>query len=537
MGWSFLAAGLVAWRLRPDNAVGPAMVATGLLRFADALSWSQDPIIFAVSHFLGPAYLAGILFVLLAFPSGHLKTRPDRWLFGAGVLAAVPLHILWVLTGGQEHSGWCPACPPSLLGVMDLPELAALIRVAHPALGAVVAVGALASIAQRWRSASAALRFAISPVIWAGAAMSAVLALRLVSYLLGDPIGDGPALLLDLSLALVAGAFVLGVARTRLARSAVAELLADLGRTPGPGELQEALARALRDPSLEVAYWSSSAEGFVDAEGRAASLPPPGGARAVTVVEHQGRRIAALVHDPAVGDDESLVQAVAAAAGLQLENERLQADLRAQLEEVRASRARIAEAAEQERRRIERNLHDGTQQRLVSIAMALGLADTKVATDPAAAGALIGEARSGLSGALTELRELSQGIHPGLLTERGLAAAIEDVARGLRLPVEVSVGLADRLPAPVETAAYYVICEALANVVKHAAASQAAVDVARLDGRVSIAVSDDGRGGADTAKGSGLRGLRDRVEALGGRLSVESPPGRGTILRAEIPCA
>jgi signal transduction histidine kinase len=256
----------------------------------------------------------------------------------------------------------------------------------------------------------------------------------------------------------------------------------------------------------------------------------------ITMVERDGRRIAALVHDPAVLEDESLVRAVAAAAGLQLENERLQAELRSQLEEVRASRARIVEATQDERRRIERNLHDGTQQRLVAIAMTLGLAEAKVATDAGAARRLITEARDDLSSALEELRMLSQGIHPGILTERGLGNAVDELALRTRLPVEVEVSLSERLPTQVETAAYYVIAEALTNVVKHARASRARVRVRREDGRALIAISDDGRGGADTRGGSGLRGLRDRVEALGGLFALESPVGAGTRIEVEIPC-
>jgi signal transduction histidine kinase len=389
---------------------------------------------------------------------------------------------------------------------------------------------------RRWQSASAPLRFAITPVIWAGIATSGAQVLHHLSFAIGLPLGQAPAVLLEFTLALMAVAFLLGVARTRLARSAVADLLTELGHSPAPGDLRAALARALRDPSLEIAYWLPAGERFVDGSGKPATLPGPAADGAVTMIEREGRRIAALVHDPAVTDDESLVQAVAAAAGLQLENERLQADLRSQLEEVRASRARIVEATQEERRRIERDLHDGTQQRLVSIAMTLGLADAKVATDPGAAHRLIGEAKGGLAAALEELRELSQGIHPGILTERGLGMAVDELALRMHLPVEVDVRLSERLPTPVETAAYYVISEALTNVAKHAGASRARVGVGHDDGRALIAVSDNGRGGADAGQGSGLRGLRDRVEALGGRFALESPVGEGTVIRADIPC-
>ncbi|MGZ4415485.1 MAG: sensor histidine kinase, partial [Gaiellaceae bacterium] len=183
-----------------------------------------------------------------------------------------------------------------------------------------------------------------------------------------------------------------------------------------------------------------------------------------------------------------------------------------------------------------RNLHDGTQQRLVSISMALGLAQAKLAKDPAAAGAVFGKARQGLSAALEELRELSHGIHPAVLTDRGLVAALHELTLHAAVPVELALDGTERLPEQVEAAAYYVVSEALANIAKYAHATSAQVRLQPLDGKVVLEVADDGIGGADAGRGSGLRGLTDRVEALGGRLWFSSPPGQGTIVRAEIPC-
>jgi signal transduction histidine kinase len=256
-----------------------------------------------------------------------------------------------------------------------------------------------------------------------------------------------------------------------------------------------------------------------------------------TIVERDGRRVAALVHDASLRDDPELVDAVCAAAGLALENERLQAELRAHLDELRASRVRIVEAADAERRRLERDLHDGTQQRLVSVSMALGLAESKLGSDPKSARKILDETRKTLGTTLQELRELSQGIHPGILTERGLGPALQELAYGSPVPIELSVPIEERLPEPVEAAAYYVVAEALTNVAKYASASSVSVRVGSRNGRAVVEVSDDGVGGADPARGSGLRGLADRVEALGGMLAVESPAGEGTRLRAEIPCA
>jgi signal transduction histidine kinase len=231
------------------------------------------------------------------------------------------------------------------------------------------------------------------------------------------------------------------------------------------------------------------------------------------------------------------VQSVCAAAALTLENARLQAELRARLAELQASRARLVEATDTERRRIERDLHDGTQQRLVSIAMALGLAESKLAADRPAVQPVLREARDALAVALAELRELTQGIRPAILVERGLAAALDDLSRRAALPVRLEVAVGGRLPEQVESAGYFVASEALANAAKHSHASEVRLVAAEEDGVLVLEIADDGIGGASTSGGSGLRGLADRVEALGGRLTVSSPPGRGTTLRAEIPCA
>jgi len=265
------------------------------------------------------------------------------------------------------------------------------------------------------------------------------------------------------------------------------------------------------------------------------ALPEADGPRLATVVERNGQPIAALIHDPALQHNSELVDSVCAAAGLTLENERLQAELRARLAELQASRARLVEATETERRRIERDLHDGTQQRLVSVAMSLGLAESKLPADAEVA-PLVHEAREALTVALAELRELSQGIHPSILTERGLPAALDDLCRRAALPASLDVSLDRRLPTQVETAAYFVVSEAVANAIKHSHATELWIRASIRSGVLVAEVVDDGIGGAGGGGGTGLRGMTDRVEALGGSLTVSSPPGRGTTLRVEIPC-
>ena len=529
IGWSFVASGLVAWARRPENSIGRVMVLVGFLRLgAEFCTGSDQPVLYPVGHLLHDGFWIAVAYVLLAFPSGRLDSAVSRWiLVGAGLV--LPLDLAWLLLGGDGD-------PRNALALAQASEAARAVQRAETGLVLLLVALLIVVLARRWGRASPRLRVAIAPVLWAGAAGFGFLLLTLAEDAVGNPLGDIPMALLDLVVAGVAVGFLVGLLRARLARSAVAELVVELGETAAPGDLRDALARALRDPSLALAYWLRDGDRYVDVDGRPFELPAESASRAVSVAERDGRKIAALVHDPALGEEPQLVQSVCAAAALALENERLQAELRAQLEELRASRARIVEAADQARRRIERNLHDGAQQRLVSISMALGLAQAKLQSDPAAAGAVFGEARQGLSTALEELRELSHGIHPAILTERGLMAALDELTLRAAVPVELAVADTDRLPERVEAAAYYVVSEALANVAKHAHATIARVRVQPAGGKVVIEVADDGIGGADAGRGSGLRGLTDRVEALGGRLWLSTPPGQGTIVSAEIPC-
>jgi signal transduction histidine kinase len=318
---------------------------------------------------------------------------------------------------------------------------------------------------------------------------------------------------------------------------AVGGLVATIGGTPAPGELRDALALALNDPSVELAYWLPASEQYVDAKGRRIDLPDEEEEkRAVYYVTLDRRRIGAILHDPTVLEDPDLLEAVGAAAALALQREQLEAELRAKVEELEKSRSRMIRFGLAERRRLERNLHDGAQQRLVSLALDLRLARDMVRRDPNQAESVIDSAGEGLGQALEELRELARGIHPALLSDRGLDPAVETLANRAPLPVEVEATLGERVPEPVELAAYFVVSEALTNVVKYAQASQARVRLERANGRVLVEVADDGVGGAQPDRGSGLRGLADRISALGGRFEVDSAPGSGTTVRASIPC-
>jgi signal transduction histidine kinase len=331
-------------------------------------------------------------------------------------------------------------------------------------------------------------------------------------------------------------AFLIGLPHARLARSSVGNLVVKLRADPGPTELREALARALRDPSLSLAYWLPEFGSYADADGRAVELPEPGADRAMTVIDRGGEPVAALLHDPSLEEEPELLEGVTAAAAIALENAQLHVELRARLEELRGSRARIVEAARQERQRLERNLHDGAQQRLVALSLELSLLEERLSHDPEAT-AQLDQARREVAISLQELREIARGIHPAVVSGHGLRVALEQLAALAPVPVGLNVAIEGRLPEAVEVAAYYLVSESLTNVGKYAQASRAMIDVRWTDGHVVVEVRDDGIGGADSERGSGLRGLADRVEALGGRVRVWSPGGGGTRVRAEIPCA
>jgi signal transduction histidine kinase len=283
-------------------------------------------------------------------------------------------------------------------------------------------------------------------------------------------------------------------------------------------------------------YWLPASEAWAPLDGRPVDFAARAAGHGTTQIDRDGRHVAALLHDPELEQEPELLDGVAAAAGIALENARLHADLRARLDELQGSRARIVAAGDSERRRLERNLHDGAQQRLVALSLGLRLVATQLAPGSEAEQLLAG-ARAELAASMQELRELAQGIHPAVLTDHGLAVALDSLAARAPVPVTLHVELAERVPAPVEVAAYYLVSEGLTNVGKYAEASQVSVDVLRHDGCLVVQVADDGIGGADPAAGSGLRGLSDRVAALGGHVQVSSPPAEGTRLRAEIPCA
>jgi signal transduction histidine kinase len=537
IGGGFVGIGLYAWSRRPDNAVGVLMVATGFAFLISVLGRTEPPVLFTTGHLLSNLFVGTAIHLLLAFPSGRVESRLDRWLLGAVYVAVTLGFVPYLLFADPEFMG-CAGCPENLILIESDPSVARTSLDVLNVVGIVELLAVLVRLVTRWRVATPPQRRAITPVFAAGGALMAVLVVLLVGSLAraSTEFFDVTFYVALIPFGLVPYLFLAGLAQAQMLRGgAVGRLVASLGQTLGPGELRDALARALRDPSLELAYWLPESEQYVDPKGRRVELPGPGSRRAASPVSLEGRPVAAIIHDPLVLDDPDLVEAVGAAAALALETERLDAELRARVEDLRESRARLLAVGLAERRRMERNLHDGAQQRLVSLALDLRLARAALRDEPERAERLLHGADEELGRALEELRELARGLHPAVLSDRGLAAAVETLATRAPLPVDVEARIGE-VPEAVELAAYFVISEALTNIAKYAAANRATVRVGRDDGSILVEVSDDGVGGADPKRGSGLRGLGDRLSALGGRLEIDSRSGSGTTVRASIPC-
>ena len=536
-GVAFVVTGAVAAIRRPRNRVGLLMVAVGITWFAIDLQFVPSSATYTIGNLVGIVTWAVLAQLALSFPSGRLEHVRDGILVGA--------VYVWMLLGNvlTEVFFADPAgSTQTFRNVLAMHSNAAQHGVATKVqLGINILLGVLALVAlsAHWRAQSRLGRRALAPVIWASAPIfGAVLALDavgLVKY--PDWLSAALPAITPLAILTLPLAFLAGLVRSNLARLAVGHLVVEIGSASTPEGLRTSLARAVGDPTLAVVYRVPGATRWVDARGRAAELPHRGSDRSYTLLERDGEPVAALVHDRFVEDDPALIASVAATASLALERERLEAEVRAQLVEVRASRARIVEAADLERRRLQRDIHDGAQQRLVALAMRLSRTREMLAGAAPEAAESLAEASEQLRCALQELRELSSGIHPAILVESGLDPALHSLADQAALPVHIDAVPLERLPAGVEACAYFVVSEAVANAAKHASAGSVHVHLERAGGALRLAVRDDGVGGADRLRGSGIAGLHDRVAALGGSLTVESPVGSGTLVRAELPCA
>ncbi|MGR7027169.1 ATP-binding protein [Geodermatophilus sp. URMC 62] len=529
-GLVHLAAGLEAWRRRPSNRTGPIMVLGALTWFVVALANTGTPALVAVGVVLATTPLAVVVWLLHAFPSGRLRSRTSRLTVVGGFVVSLVLQV----PGYLFDRG---ASPGGMLSVAHRVDLSLAGTWLQRGAGMAVMLVTAGVLAGRLRTATPGQRRVLLPLYAYG--ILAVLATPL-GPLLGPSAGLSAVQVAGLQIVLLAGvpvAFAAAVLRGGFARTAgIQELSAWLASSAAtPDLLAGALGRALGDPSLQVVYASRDGRALVDGDGAAFDASALGEHRDLVDIELGSRRIGAIVYDTTAVDDTELARGAGQVAALAIDHDRLTAELRASHADLQQSRARLVEAGDRARQHIAQDLHDGLQVELVLLAVeAQQLARVDGPADlPAAATRL----RIGIDGAARHLREVAHAVMPAALIERGLTAAVEDLADRVPLPTRLLlVGGDGRLPATVERTAYFVVAEALTNAVKHAAAETLTVTLAREPTRLLIGVTDDGVGGATPEGGVGLHGLADRVDALGGRFTLESPAGGGTRLRVELPC-
>ena len=464
--------------------------------------------------------------VFLAFPSGRLRRPAERVVVVAAYSAAIGPQLVKMALGGVAGD--------NLLAVAAEPAAALTIQKVQLITLSVLALAAVALLVARRRAGVRPLRRSVALLVDSFALALVMIAVLLLAGAFELPAFETIRRITFGVVGIAPVAFLIGLLDARLARSSVGELVVELDADPNPRELRDALARALGDPSLTLVYWLPEFESWADLDGRPVALADQDGLTATTLIDRDGQHLAALLHNPSLVDEPELLDGVTAAAAIALENGRLHVELRARVEELKGSRQRVIDAGQHERRRLERNLHDGAQQRLIALSLELGRLRERL--DPEARTG-VDRARGEIALSLEELRDVARGIHPAVVSGHGLAVGLESLAAQAPVPVRLLVELEGRLDERIEVAAYYVVSESLANVSKHARASSASVAVSRMNGDLVVEVVDDGVGGADSERGTGLRGLADRVEALDGRLRVWTPRGEGTRVRADIPCA
>lgn len=509
VGLVYVLTGLIAWARRPSSRLGLLLVVAGGFALLPEAAAVDAPVPVAVAWIVGTVVLAVIVQLLLSFPTGRLHTTKERVVVVAGYVVSLPLQAPIYL--------YDPASP---LCVADRPDLLGTGRDVQRIAGALVVLATAALLIERMRRARPEQRRVLVPLSVYG--IFALLVIPVSSALEFSVFDGDPAvrtILQLVSIGLVPIVFVVAASRGGFDRTSdLAELGIWLGADEAERpELRAALATTLGDPSVQVLFRVEGEEALVDDRGIPVAVPADANGRGTVDVELGGRAVGAIVYDAMLIDRPEEIRDAGRIVALALDRQRLTVALR-------ASRARIAATADGERRRIARDLHDGLQARLVLLAVqAAGRGDQAAL-------------RSGIQSAIDELRELVNGVMPAQLTERGLAAAVEDLRDRLPLPIELRVvGLEQRLRLDIESAAYFVLSEAISNALKHAGPAALSVSLQRTRDQLELAVADDGAGGVRA--GSGIRGMVDRVEALGGELHVDSAPGSGTRVRAVIPCA
>ena len=542
-----IAVGLYAWRDGTQARFGRLLVLAGFGWFLASLSASSNELLYSIGRLIGPFVEAGLVYLVLAFPSGRLITRIDRWL--AGLAFAIVVFVFFpasfLVEAYPTPTVWATC-------VDDCPGNAFMLLGSEPALiddavaplrdlaAAVLILAVVVRLAIRMSHATRLLRKTLAPVLVFAVLRTLALGTGLGMRAAGasDAAVQGASTVVGLGLPAICIGFLIGLMRWRIHMAdCLVRLALALPAARSAAERRDLIADTLSDPTADLVLRGANRDrGWVDTDGRSIHLPKPGADRASTLIFERGVPVAALIHDPALREQRPFIEAVGAYAVVWDDNSRLAARVESSLIELRQSRARILAAADDERRRIERDLHDGGQQRLVALRIRLELAEETMRDDPAKAREMLHRLGDDVDAALEELRSLAAGVYPSLLAARGLHEAIRTAALQSPLPASVEVDGSDRYADEVETAAYFCCIEALQNAAKHAAASAVSITLSR-NGDLRFEVRDDGDGFAveDAIRGDGLMNMRDRMAAVGGELEVRSAPGAGTTVLGTIP--
>jgi hypothetical protein len=542
IGLSFIGTGVFAWWRRPLNRFGLLMTGVGIAWFLAGLTESNNSTVYTIGSYVEPLYLVLVIQMVLSFPTGRLETSASASTIAAAYLDVLAVRLPFFLLGGRHLERLEGPAPGQRLRVVERPTWPTSSTTPRPSSPWSCWCSTLVLLVRKRQAATAAAapRAGADAVDGAGARRAAGHRLPRRRPRAAGRIGDVAGLLALVAFAILPFAFLAGLVRSRYSRAgAVGELIERLNNPEADRSLGLALADALGDRSLKLVYWRPSAGHYVTYDGRPVELPEPGSGRAVTEVEREGIRVGAIIHDASLADEPG-------------PRARRWPPPPPWPWRTSAWRPSCARASTSCRRRARawwrsRCSSAGAWSAICTTAPSSAWSRSRCSWGwPSAAWR---RARTGRGApcstppatswrrALEELRELARGIHPAVLTDRGLEPALEALAERAPLPVSLDQMPAERLPAPVEAAAYFVVAEALTNVVKYAGASTAAVRIRRNGSYAVVEVRDDGVGGADPTIGTGLRGLADRLAALDGRLEVHSPPGEGTTVRAEVPCA
>jgi signal transduction histidine kinase len=542
-----IAVGVYAWRDGLHARFGRLLVIAGFASFLATLAGSGNDVLYSVGRVAGWWVEVGIVYLVLAFPSGRLTSRLDRWLVTIAVVVVATLYLPTALftesyPAPSQFATCDDGCPANafMVSVSEPALVDEVVRPLREVITVIVFLVVVVRLADRIRRATRLMRRTLVPVlvfaIFRTLAVAVAIPLRAAG---ADAAIAAATSVIALGLPAMCIGFLLGMLRWRIYTADCLVALAHGLRTRrSTAERRDLIASTLTDPTVELAFWrDEGGGGWIDVDRRPISLPHPPSDRQATLVHDDGSPVAAVIHDAALSEQRSFVEAVGAYAFVWDDNRRLAARVESSLTELRASRARILAAADEERRRIERDLHDGGQQRLVALRIRLELAEELMDQDPGQAREVLHRLGGEVDAALDELRALAAGVYPAVLAARGLSEAIRSAALQSPVPATVKIDGVDRYSREAETAAYFCCIEALQNVAKHApGATRVSISLSR-NGDLRFEVRDNGPGFAldDAADGRGLVNMRDRMAAAGGELEIHSRPGAGTEVVGTIP--